>query len=71
MSEAYDLQRRWKTEAGIDLLQRVSDRLSDVTGLPVRVATEGEQEYFAGIVRCSQYGINMHADYVPYVGDKH
>ncbi|PSK42511.1 hypothetical protein B9Z65_4425 [Elsinoe australis] len=66
VSEAYDLQRRWKTEAGIDLLQRVSDRLSDVTGLPVRVATEGEQEYFAGIVRCSQYGINMHADYVPY-----
>ncbi|KAI0974374.1 hypothetical protein F4678DRAFT_458341 [Xylaria arbuscula] len=65
--EARALQGRWKTEAGIDILQRVAEMLHGKTGLPVEVAREHDgREYFAGIVRASDAGIDVHADNALY-----
>lgn len=65
---AYSLQKRWKDEAGIDVLARVASKLQDATGMTVQVAREeGDKEYFAGILRAVDAGMHVHADYAPYV----
>lgn len=64
--EAMALQNRWKVEAGIDILERVVQCLKQATNMPVRLAREGDREYFAGILRAVERGINIHADYAPY-----
>lgn len=64
--EASSLLARWSDEAGIDILDRVITRLHQTTGMPVRLARDGEKEYFAGILRAVSHGIQVHADYAPY-----
>lgn len=64
---ARSLQKRWREEAGVDILPRVVDKLQQATGMPVRLAREGEKEYFAGILRAVEAGMHVHADYAPYV----
>ncbi|KAK7911859.1 signal transduction protein [Apiospora marii] len=64
---AYSLQRRWRDEAGVDVLARVASKLQDATGMTVEVAREeGDREYFAGILRAVDAGMHVHADYAPY-----
>ena len=63
---AASLLDRWRDEAGIDVISRVMELLSQLTDLPVRRAREAEQEYFVGILRGVQHGINVHADYAPF-----
>lgn len=67
VKEAGSLQTRWKEEIGIDIIQRVIDLLHKITGMPVRRAMEGDREYFAGVVRAIDSGIQIHSDYAPYV----
>ncbi|KAK7966862.1 uncharacterized protein PG986_001139 [Apiospora aurea] len=67
VSKARSLQHRWKTEAGIDILERVAGKVQEVTGVPTRVAKKGDKEYFAGLVRAADKGISIHADWKPYV----
>lgn len=43
------------------------DKLRETTGMNVRLAREGEKEYFAGVLRAVDKGIDVHADYAPYV----
>ncbi|KAK1564267.1 uncharacterized protein LY79DRAFT_136241 [Colletotrichum navitas] len=66
VTEARTLQDRWKKEADIDILERVMDKLRSVTDMDVRVASEDDKEYFAGILRAMDRGIGVHADYAPY-----
>lgn len=61
------LQDRWKAEAGIDVLQRVMTALREASGMPVRLASEGDRDYLAGILRAVDRGIGVHADFAPYV----
>ncbi|KAK6511886.1 hypothetical protein TWF481_000790 [Arthrobotrys musiformis] len=63
---AWSLQTKWKSGAGIDVVERVIEVLRKATGMPVRLANEGEQDYFAGILRAIDRGIGVHADYAPY-----
>ncbi|KAI0014518.1 hypothetical protein F4780DRAFT_767864 [Xylariomycetidae sp. FL0641] len=61
------LQKRFIHEAGVDVIGRVRDLIHDVTGLPVRLAREGDREYFAGILRVVEGNfIAPHADYGPF-----
>jgi hypothetical protein len=48
-------------------MERIAQTLRDASGLPVRRAREGERDYFAGIVRAIDTGIQIHADYAPFV----
>ncbi|KAH8647282.1 hypothetical protein BX600DRAFT_443488 [Xylariales sp. PMI_506] len=66
VSNAMSLQRRWKSEAGIDVVARVMETLSKMSGIPVRRARDGEREFFAGVLRAVNHGIGIHADYAPY-----
>jgi hypothetical protein len=61
------LQERWKKEAGVDVIERVIARLQSVSGMSVRVASEDDREYFAGILRAVDRGIGVHADCAVYV----
>ncbi|EKG14423.1 hypothetical protein MPH_08412 [Macrophomina phaseolina MS6] len=63
---ALTLQERFKSEANIDVMARVAKILQQASGLPVRLACEGEKEYFAGLLRVVDEGIQIHADYAPY-----
>jgi hypothetical protein len=65
------LQRRWKNEAGVDIIQRVVDKLQQTTNIKVQVAREGDEEYFVGVLRAVDRGIGVHADYAPYVSARH
>lgn len=67
VSTAKVLQEQFIREAGVDVLARVSKVLTEVTGLPVRVAMEGGRDYFAGMLRAMDHGVQIHADYGPYV----
>lgn len=60
------LQRRWKCEADIDILERVMAVLRTASGMLVRRASEDEKVYFAGILRAMDRGIGVHADFAPY-----
>ncbi|KAG8161537.1 hypothetical protein KVR01_008524 [Diaporthe batatas] len=68
VEKARSLQDRWKAEAGVDIMDRIAGSLRKATGLPVRLATEGDREYFAGVVRALDSGIQIHADYAPFEG---
>lgn len=67
VTEAKTLQTRWEEEANIDIMKRVADALCQATGMTVRLAKEGDREYFAGVVRAIDSGIQIHADHAPYV----
>ncbi|KUJ21136.1 uncharacterized protein LY89DRAFT_778752 [Mollisia scopiformis] len=66
VEEANSLLRRWKDEAGIDIIGRILTTLQQTTGMPTRIAREGDKEYFAGLMRTVDTGIQVHADYAPY-----
>ncbi|KAM0193798.1 hypothetical protein ACHAPI_007449 [Fusarium lateritium] len=66
LPEAMTLQRRWKCEANIDILERVMTTLSTTSGMLVRRASENEKNHFAGILRAMDRGIGVHADFAPY-----
>jgi hypothetical protein len=57
------LQDRFIKEANIDVVSRVASYLQTVTALPVRLAREGKQEYFAGLLRLINSSALIHADY--------
>jgi hypothetical protein len=71
VKEARSLQSRWKNEAGVDIIQRVVDKLRQTTNMKVQVAREGDDEYFVGVLRAVDRGIGVHADYAPYVSARH
>ena len=68
MVTARSLQERLKREANVDIVGRVCSILQEKTGLPVRMAKEGDREYFAGLVRVVDNTIQIHADYGPFQG---
>ena len=41
--------------------------LRQATGLQVRMASEGERQYFAGILRVVDNTVSIHADFAPHV----
>jgi hypothetical protein len=51
----------------VDVIDRVIARLQSVSGMAVRVANEGDREYFAGVLRAVDRGIGVHADCAIYV----
>ncbi|KAI9168049.1 Leucinostatins biosynthesis cluster protein S [Paramyrothecium foliicola] len=69
VNEAYSLQNRWKEELGIDIIERVAQSLRKASGMGVRLAREKERDYFAGVIRAIDTGIQIHADYAPYEGN--
>jgi hypothetical protein len=64
--EARSLQNRWKNEVGVDVTARVIAILQKTANMPVRLATEDDKEYFAGVLRAIDRGIGVHADFAPY-----
>jgi hypothetical protein len=66
VTRAGSLHEKWRSEAGVDVIERIIETIQETSGLLVRRAKEGEQEYFAGILRAVDHGINVHADYAPY-----
>lgn len=48
-------------------MDRIVGCLGKATGMQVRLATEGDREYFAGVIRALDSGIQIHADYAPFV----
>ncbi|KAK3056836.1 hypothetical protein LTR09_002629 [Extremus antarcticus] len=64
--EAQSLQDRFRTEAGIDVLGRVCQKLREICAVPVRIAREGDIEYFAGLLRLVNRAAKLHADYGPF-----
>ncbi|KAI1852969.1 hypothetical protein JX265_012858 [Neoarthrinium moseri] len=68
VSEAYSLQDRWKNELGIDIVHRIIQSLQRATGMAVRRAREADQDYFAGVIRAIDSGIQIHTDYAPFEG---
>ncbi|KUL90576.1 hypothetical protein ZTR_00187 [Talaromyces verruculosus] len=68
VDQAKELQNRFRNEANIDVVARVKDTLERVIGLPVRIAREGEREYFAGLLRLINRSALLHADFGPYDG---
>ena len=67
VKDGYSLQRRFKSEANIDVLGRAADALQRMSGPEVKIAREDDQEYFAGLLRVVDKSIQIHADYAPYV----
>ena len=67
VDEANTLQNRLRQEGNIDILGRVAALLQKTTGLTTRIAREGDQEYFAGLLRAVDNYIQIHPDYGPYV----
>jgi hypothetical protein len=65
--EARSLHRRWKDEAGVDVIDRVAEKIGQTTNMKVHVARGGDREYFAGVLRAVDRGMGVHADYAPYV----
>lgn len=68
VDQAKELQNRFRNEANIDVVVRVKNTLERVIGLPVRIAQEGDREYFAGLLRLINRSALLHADFGPYVG---
>lgn len=54
-------------EAGVHILERVRTALEQAARIPVRLATEGQREYFAGLLRVINGSTLIHSDYAPYV----
>jgi hypothetical protein len=51
-------------------MERIMQSLRKASGLVVRRAREGEADYFAGVIRAIDTGIQIHADYAPFVSDE-
>ncbi|KAF2965901.1 hypothetical protein GQX73_g7673 [Xylaria multiplex] len=69
VKEACSLQDRWRDELGIDVVERVMHSLRTASGMVVRRAREEEKDYFAGVIRAIDTGIQIHADYAPFEGN--
>ncbi|KAI0538362.1 hypothetical protein GGR58DRAFT_513067 [Xylaria digitata] len=69
VKEACSLQDRWRDELGIDVVERVMHSLKTASGMIVRCAREEEKDYFAGVIRAIDTGIQIHADYAPFEGN--
>ncbi|KAI0419641.1 hypothetical protein F5X98DRAFT_384407 [Xylaria grammica] len=69
VKEAFSLHDRWRDELGIDVVERVMQSLKSASGMLVRRAREDERDYFAGVVRGIDTGIQIHADYAPFEGN--
>jgi hypothetical protein len=67
VADARQLQARFTSETGIDVVSRVARLVAEVTGLPVRIAQEGDRKYFAGLLRMINSSALIHADFAPYV----
>ncbi|EMR71343.1 putative signal transduction protein [Eutypa lata UCREL1] len=65
---ASSLQKRFKQEAGVDVVGRVAAVLQEATGIETRVAREDGRPYFAGMLRVVSNYIQIHSDYGPYDG---
>lgn len=72
VTEARSLQERFARECGVDVMGRVCDALRKASGMPVRLAKEGDRGYFAGLLRAieTERPFLLHADYGPYQGTK-
>ncbi|KAM0231341.1 hypothetical protein ACHAP5_011106 [Fusarium lateritium] len=57
-------QRRF--DADVDTLERVMAILSKTSWILVRRASKDEKDYFARIIRATDSGIGIHADFAPY-----
>jgi hypothetical protein len=66
-ADAISLQKRFLLELNIDIISRIRETLQQATTLPVRIATEGDREYFVGLLRFINSSALIHADYAPYV----
>ncbi|RYP35285.1 hypothetical protein DL767_003873 [Monosporascus sp. MG133] len=66
VKEANVLQQRFIEEAGVDVVERVRNSIAKAAGIPVRVATEGDRKYFAGLLRVINSPALIHSDYAPY-----
>ncbi|KAI1342747.1 hypothetical protein F5Y15DRAFT_428705 [Xylariaceae sp. FL0016] len=66
VEKANSLQQRFVNEAGVDIVDRVRGILEKVAGIPVRIATEGDRRYFAGLLRVINSSALIHSDYAPY-----
>ncbi len=64
---ALALQDRFVKEAQVDVVGRVMTILRKVTGLQVRMASEGERQYFDGNLRVVDNNVSIHADFAPHV----
>ena len=51
----------------MDVVGRVMTVLNKVTGLPVRMTSEGDRQYFAGNLRVVDNNISINADFAPKV----
>ncbi|RYP72515.1 hypothetical protein DL771_004155 [Monosporascus sp. 5C6A] len=69
VKNAYSLQDRWKKELGIDIMERSAHSLREASGMVVRLAREGERDYFAVVILAINTGIQIHADYAPFEGN--
>ncbi len=49
------------------MLGRVCQKLREICAVPVRIAREGDIEYFAGLLRLVNRAAKLHADYGPFV----
>ncbi len=56
---------RWVIDRSFDPLARLIDCLQAVHDAPVEVAHESGGRYFAGIIRSTSDGIDLHADWAP------
>jgi len=56
---------QWVIERSFDPRARLIDRLQAVYDAPVEVAREEGGRYFAGIIRSTSDGIDLHADWAP------
>jgi hypothetical protein len=68
VADARQLQARFTKETGIDVVSRVAKLVAEVSGLPVRIAQEGDRKYFAGLLRMINSSALIHADFAPYDG---
>ncbi|KAI8627985.1 hypothetical protein F5Y19DRAFT_476781 [Xylariaceae sp. FL1651] len=68
VNEAGSLLERWKNDLGIDIVKRVMQSLEVTTGMTVRPAREAEKDYFVGVIRAIDAGIQIHADFAPFEG---
>ncbi|KAI0861118.1 hypothetical protein F4860DRAFT_179136 [Xylaria cubensis] len=69
VEEANALLDKWKKQLDIDVVKRVMLSLSKVSGMAVRPAREEERDYFVGVVRAIDAGIQIHADFAPFEGN--
>ncbi|RYP21340.1 hypothetical protein DL765_002241 [Monosporascus sp. GIB2] len=66
VKNAYSLQDWWKKELRIDILERIAHSLREASGIEVRLTHESERDYFAGVIRAINTGIQIHADFAAF-----